>query len=307
MSDPTLPEVATTAADATADRPRSLGRDAWEDLRRRPMFIVAAALIVVFVTMAIVPSLFTSTNPTACDLAQSRQAPSSQAWFGYDSNGCDVYARTIYGARASIAVGVLTTIAVTLFGGFLGTMAGFYGRRVDTLISRVGDIFFGIPLLLGALLVLVTFPSDEFTPAWLTIMKVVVALAVLGWPSLMRIMRSSSMQVRSADFVSAARSLGASGPRVITRHIIPNAVAPVIVVATISLGAYIGAEATLSFLGIGLQPPVISWGVMISDAQPYIRTSPHMLLFPAAALSLCVLSFIMLGDTVRDALDPKLR
>ena len=123
----------------------------------------------------------------------------------------------------------------------------------------------------------------------------------------MRITRSSVLQVRNSDYVSAARALGATGPRIISRHIVPNSIAPVIVVATISLGAYIGAEATLSFLGIGLQPPVVSWGVMISDAQKYVRVAPHMLFFPAVALSLCVLSFIMLGDTIRDALDPKLQ
>ena len=288
------------------EKPRSLGQDAWHDLRRRPLFIIAVVLITLFLTMALFPSLFTSIDPNTCDLALSRKPPSGDAWFGYDSNGCSVYARTIHGARASIAVGVLTTLVVTVVGGFLGTLAGFYGRKADTLISRVGDIFFGIPLLLGSLLVLVTFPSDEFTPAWLTVTKVVLALAILGWPAIMRIMRSSSLQVRNADFVTAARSLGASGPRVIRRHIVPNALGPVIVVATISLGAYIATEATLSFLGIGLQPPVISWGVMISAAQPYIRTAPHMLLFPAIALSLCVLSFIMLGDAIRDALDPKL-
>lgn len=297
----------SSGAEVRVERPRSLGRDAWDDLRRRPLFILSVFLILVFVLMAVAPGLFTRTDPTACDLALTRQPPNAEAWFGYDTNGCDVYSRTIHGARASIAVGVFTTLLVTVVGLFLGTLAGFYGRRTDVLISRVGDIFFGIPLLLGALLVLVTFPSDEFTPAWLTIMKVVIALAVLGWPSLMRITRSSAMQVRGADFVSAARSLGASGPRLITHHIVPNSIAPVIVVATISLGAYIGAEATLSFLGIGLQPPVVSWGVMISDAQAYIRTAPHMLLFPATALSLCVLSFIMLGDAIRDALDPKLR
>lgn len=298
--------IADVAVPST-EKPRSLGRDAWDDLRRRPMFLLALFLIIMFTLMAIAPRLFTGIDPLACDLSKSRETPSADAWFGYDGNGCSVYARTIYGARASMAVGVLTTLFVTITGLSLGTIGGFYGRFTDTIVSRVGDIFFGIPLLLGALLVLVTFPSDEFTPAWLTIMKVVIALALLGWPSIMRISRSSVLQVRGSDYVSAARALGATGPRIITRHIIPNSIAPVIVVATISLGAYIGAEATLSFLGIGLQPPVVSWGVMISDAQKYVRVAPHMLLFPAMALSLCVLSFIMLGDTIRDALDPKLQ
>jgi oligopeptide transport system permease protein len=294
-------------AEPAIDKPRSLGSEAWEQLRGRPMFWISVVLIVLFTLMAIAPRLFTSIDPTQGDLSKSAEPPSSEAWFGYDALGQSVYARTIYGARASIVVGLTATLLVALIGGFLGTIGGYYGRLADTLVSRVGDIFFGIPLLLGSLIVLVSFPSDEFTPAWLTIGKVVFALVFLGWPTFMRLMRSSVIQVRSGDYVLAARALGASGPRIIRKHVVPNSLAPLIVVATISLGGYIGAEATLSYLGIGLQPPVVSWGVMISDAQNYIRTAPYMLLFPAAALSLCVFSFIMLGDVVRDALDPKSR
>ncbi|HSF26484.1 MAG TPA: ABC transporter permease [Actinomycetes bacterium] len=303
------PSTSPTEAEPALGKPRSLGSEAWLVLRGRAMFWIALVLIAVIVLMAAFPGLFTSVDPYAGDLSRSRQAPSldSQAsWFGYDSVGQSVYARVVYGARASILVGIITTVVVTLVGGFLGTVAAFYGRRTDTLISRVGDIFFGIPLLLGALVVLVSFPSDENTPSWATISKVVFALAVLGWPGIMRIMRSSVLQVKSGDYVMAARALGASGSRIIRKHVVPNAVAPVIVYATISLGVYITIEATLSFLGIGLQPPVVSWGVMISDAQNYLRVAPHMLLFPSAFLSVTVLAFIMLGDVVRDALDPKL-
>lgn len=308
MADPTPPVVADAEApEATETTVRTLGRDAWHDLVRKPTFIVSAVLFVFFVTIAIAPGLFTSLSPTDCSLGLSRQRPSSAAWFGYDNNGCDVYTHTIYGARASIMVGVLTAIGVLLVGGIAGTVAGFYGRTTDTLVSRLGDIFFGIPLLLGALIVLVSFPGSADTPELVTISKVVLALAALGWPQIMRITRSSVMQVRSADYVQAARALGAGGVRMILKHIVPNSIAPVIVVATIGIGGYIAAEATLSFLGVGLQPPVVSWGLAISRAQDYVRTSPHMLLFPASALSLCVLAFIMLGDAIRDALDPKLR
>jgi oligopeptide transport system permease protein len=257
--------------------------------------------------MAIVPQLFTRKDPRECDLLLSRQPPSTEAWFGYDSLGCDVYANTIYGARSSIAVGLITTIVVTLLGGFLGTMAGFFAGRTDAILSRTADIFFGIPFLLGALLVLTTFPSEPDTPAWQTVMKVVLALSILGWPTFLRLMRSSVIQVRSSDFVQAARSLGAPSGRLIRRHVVPNSLSPVIVVATISLGGYIITEAALSFLGIGLQPPVISWGAQISAAVPWLRVAPHMLFFPAIFLSFCVLSFMMLGDAVKDALDPKLR
>jgi oligopeptide transport system permease protein len=290
-----------------ADKPRSLTSDAWHDLRRNPIFIVSAVIIVVLVVMAAFPGVFTNKDPRFCDLNLSRQAPSADAWFGYDVQGCDVYARTIYGARASILVGLFTTIAVTIVGGLIGMIAGFYGGWIDSVLSRILEIFFGIPLLLGGVLVLASFPSNPGTPQLVTIGKVVIALTILAWTSLARIMRSTVIQVKHADYVSAARALGGGAPRILRSHVLPNAVAPVIVYATIVLGIFIGVEATLSFLGIGLQPPVISWGVAINDASTYIRQSPHMLLFPGALLTITVLAFIMLGDAVRDAFDPRLR
>lgn len=292
---------------AGRDRERSLGRDAWDELRRNPLFIVSAAIIVLLLLIAAFPGLFTTVDPTRCDLNFSRQAPSAAAWFGYDVQGCDIFARTIYGARASILVGVLTTTAVVLIGGVIGAVAGFVGGWVDATLSRVLEIFFGVPLLLGGILMLAAFPSDTDTPQWLTMTKVVLALSVLGWPALARIMRSTVLAVKHADYVVAARGLGAGMRRILWRHVLPNAVAPVIVYATIALGVFIVAEAILSYLGIGLQPPIVSWGVDISNATEYVRQSPHLLIFPGAFLSLTVLAFIMLGDAVRDALDPKLR
>jgi oligopeptide transport system permease protein len=288
-------------------KPRSLGRDAWSDLRGNPIFVVSAVIIFMLVLMAAFPGWFTAKSPTFCDLNLSRGGPSSEAWFGYDVQGCDVYARTIYGARASILVGVFTTLSVVLIGGLVGMLAGFYGGWVDSVLSRITEIFFGIPLLLGGIVVLLSFPSGANTPEWQTIAKVVLTLGVLGWTSLARIMRSTVVQVKHADYVMAARGLGAKAPRILRQHVLPNAVAPVIVYATIVLGVFIVIEATLSYLGIGLQPPVVSWGVAINQATEFARQSPHMLLFPGVFLSVTVLAFIMLGDAVRDALDPKLR
>lgn len=293
--------------DGAGDKPRSLRRDAWRELRHRPLFWISVTLLVLFTVMAIWPGLFTDTDPRACELSKTRQGPSSSAWFGYDNNGCDIFSRTLHGARASMAVGVCATAAVLVFGGIVGTLAAYYRRWVDALISRIGDIFFGLPLLLGGILLMTSFPNTTETPAWLAIGKVVFALTLFGWPEIMRLMRSSVLQVSQFDYVQAGRALGASGPRIIRKHIVPNAISPVIVVCTIRLGAFIVAEAALSFLGIGLPGSISSWGVMIDDAQDYVRSTPHMLLFPAAALSLCVLSFIMLGDAIRDAFDPKLR
>jgi oligopeptide transport system permease protein len=289
------------------DKPRSLTSDALRDLRRNPIFIVSGIVIVVLLVMAAAPGVFTDTDPRACDLNLSRQSPSSDAWFGYDIQGCDVYARTIYGAQASIVVGFVTTVFVVVLGMLIGMFAGFYGGITDSILSRITDIFFGIPLLLGGILVLASFPSGPGTPKWQTMGKVSVALAVLGWTSLARIMRSTVVQVKHADYVNAARALGGGASRILRRHVVPNALAPVIVYATIVLGIFISAEATLSYLGIGLQPPVISWGVAINDAAGLVRQSPHMLLFPAAFLSVTVLAFIMMGDAVRDAFDPRLR
>ena len=264
-------------------------------------------LIVIFLLMAAVPAIFTSKNPTDCNLSAARHIPSGVHWFGTDIQGCDVYARTVYGARSSILVGVLATLGTTLLGAFIGLIAGFRGGWLDTLLSRTGDVFYAIPLLLGGIIILYTFPNEPGTPYLVMVLKVVGAIVILGWPSLARLMRSSVLQVLPHDYIQAARALGASSWRIIRQHILPNAIAPVIVVATINLGAYIAIEATLSYLGIGLQEPAISWGVSISDASGlgYVRSAPFMLLFPSLFLSLAVLAFIFLGEAAQDAFDPK--
>ena len=308
-TDPTGgPEAALGAAEK-GEKARSLGSDAWDELRRRPMFWISLALIVLFVLMAAVPQLFTHTDPYLADLSKAREAPTSDAWFGRDGQGYDVYARTIYGARASILVGLFATLFTLLLGSLVGIIAGYRAGWVDSVTSRIGEIFLGIPLLLGGILFLYVFPSDLETPFLIVVGKVALVLGLLGWPSIARLMRSSVLQVKPNDYVQAARALGASPGRIITSHILPNSLASVIVVSTINLGAYISVEATLSFLGIGLQPPAISWGIEISEASGIglIRAAPHMLLFPSIFLSVTVLAFIMLGDCVRDALDPKLR
>ena len=283
---------------------RTLGGDAWETLRSSWVFWASVSLIAVLIVMAIFPSLFTSADPSSCVAQRARLSPSKEAWFGYDVQGCDVYARTIYGARASIVVGSIATFVAMVLGAGVGIYAGFFGGIVDTLLSRVTDIFFAIPILLGSIIILTSIPTPAGS-SFFSIIKVSLVIAILGWTSTARVARSSVIQVKQADFVSASRALGASRTWMIRKHIIPNAAAPVIVITTISLGSYIGAEATLSYLGIGLQPPVISWGIAISDAAAYVRSTPHMLFFPATFLSLTVLAFISLGDVVREALDPK--
>ncbi|MFD7529081.1 MULTISPECIES: ABC transporter permease [unclassified Streptomyces] len=283
-----------------AEKPRSLWSDAWRDLRRNPVFIISALIILFLVIISIWPSLIADQDPLNCDLAKAQQGSQPGHPFGFDGQGCDVYTRTVYGARNSVTVGVCSTLGVTLLGGILGGLAGFFGGLSDSVLSRVTDVFFGIPVVLGGLVFLSVVTSS-------TVWPVIGFIVLLGWPQIARIARGSVITAKQNDYVQAARALGASNSRMMLRHITPNAIAPVIVVATIALGTYISLEATLSFLGVGLKPPAVSWGIDISAASQYIRNAPHMLLWPAGALAVTVLAFIMLGDAVRDALDPKLR
>ncbi len=193
-----------------------------------------------------------------------------------------------------------------IIGVFLGALAGFFGGWFDNLIARVTDIIYGLPLILGAILLLNMLSADRFFGTR-NLATVSTALILLSWMTFMRLFRSSVISIKDTDYVSAARAMGATNSRIILKHIVPNALAPVLVYGTIAVGGIIAAEATLSFLGIGLQLPEISWGLQINSAQNFIRSSPHLLFFPSIFLSVTVLSFILLGDALRDALDPKLR
>ncbi|MCP3820762.1 ABC transporter permease [Streptomyces sp. A3M-1-3] len=282
------------------EKARSLWSDAWRDLRRNPVFVVSGLIIVFLVIISIWPSLIASGNPLKCDLGKAQEGSQPGHPFGFNGQGCDVYTRTVYGARTSVTVGVFATVGVALLGSVLGGLAGFFGGWWDSVLSRVTDVFFGIPVVLGGLVFLSVITST-------TVWPVIGFIVLLGWPQIARIARGSVITAKHNDYVQAARALGAGNSRMLLRHIAPNAVAPVIVVATIALGTYIALEATLSYLGVGLKPPAVSWGIDISSASAYIRNAPHMLLWPAGALAVTVLAFIMLGDAVRDALDPKLR
>jgi oligopeptide transport system permease protein len=300
QAEPRTAESGVATGLPTAGRQASLWSDAARELARSPLFLASAVVALVMIVMAVAPGLFTTADPRSCNLSNSLEGPSADAWFGYDLQGCDYYARTIYGARASIAIGFLSSAAATLIGVLLGSLAGYYGGWFDALFARLADIFFAIPTILGGLVLLSALGSRG-------IWQVALVLVVLSWPVILRLMRSQVLSVKQQDYVQAARALGASDLRILVRHILPNGVAPVIVYATIFVGVVIGAEATLSFLGVGLQLPAISWGLMLSVAQDRILQAPHLLLFPGLFLSVTVLAFLVMGDQLRDALDPKLR
>ncbi len=275
-------------------------RDAWRKLRRRPKFVVAATLIAFIVVVALFPALFTGVDPTYADPSQSLLPPSAAHWFGTDLQGHDIYARTVYGARASVTVGLGATLLAFVVGGALGALAGFYGGWVDAMVSRITDVFFGLPLLLAAIVIMGIMHHRR---VW----TVVVILALFGWPQVARVARGAVIEARVSDYVLATKALGLSNFQTLVRHVLPNSLGPVFAVSTIAFGVFIVTEASLSYLGVGLPASVVSWGGDINFAQSRLRSGSPILFYPAGALAITVLAFMMMGDALRDALDPASR
>jgi len=295
--------IASVDAVDLDEKPSNLWIDAWRDLRRRPMFWISGALIAFIVFVALFPGLFTSTPPNSgCLLANSNAGPTAGHPFGFTKQGCDIYSRVIHGASTSLSVGVIVILLTTITGIIFGALSGFFGGFVDTVLMRAGDIFFSIPYILAAVVIMSVFSENR------NILVIALAIGVFAWPTTARVLRSEVLRVKNADFVMAATSTGLSRFGILFKHVLPNSIAPVIVVTTLSLGAAITAEATLSFLGVGL-PTIefMSWGNDISQAQRDLRTDPQTLIIPSIALTTTVLSFILLGEALRDALDPKAR
>lgn len=286
------------------DKPRSLAGDAWNDLRKSKIFWFASVLVVIVLLMAAFPSLFGAGNPGDCALSRQYDGPSGGAIFGYDFQGCDTYARTIHGARYSIMVGLLATVISGILGLAFGLAAGYFGGWMDAILSRFIDIVLGVPFLLAAIVLARRLSSD---PQSNGVLAVTLTLGFLGWTTGARIMRSSVIAAKNQDYVAAARMLGSGPARLMMRHILPNSIASFVVVLTILLGVNIASEATLSFLGIGLKGDAVSWGIAISEASRNVRSASAPLVWPSLFLALTVLAFIMLGDAIRDAFDPKLR
>lgn len=309
-------ELADAAGAEEVGERTSLWTDGWRILKRKPMFWLASFLIFAMVLMAVFPTFYlwfydpfpeTPTIPkTACSLSTSINNPNAPNlgrptgtnWFGFDLQGCDMYVRTILGARISIFIGIIVTAFASVIALVFGTLAGFYGKALDAITSRITDIWFAIPTLLGGIVLLSVLAERGM---W----QVAFVLTLFGWPSMLRLMRSQVISGKEEDYVMASRSLGANDLRLMARHIVPNGITPVIVYATIFIGTIITAEAALSFLGVGVALPAISWGLMISEAQDRILQVPHLLFFPGMALAITVFGFLVMGDVLRDAFDPK--
>ncbi|MDQ6736603.1 MAG: ABC transporter permease [Gemmatimonadota bacterium] len=260
---------------------------------------IGVAVIIVIVIMAVFAPLVARQDPNAIDLINLLEPPSRAHWLGTDVQGRDVWARLVYGARVSLAVGLVSQcIAVTL-GVTLGLLSGYYRGWVDEVVMRLADVTLAFPTLL-----LLIAMSAALQPS----MGVVfVTIGVVGWAGMARLVRGQTLVVRDLEYVQAAKALGARNPRVMLRHILPNVVGPVVIAATLGIAGAIMAEAALSFLGLGIQPPTASWGSMIADGRDLdqLRNAPWTSLAPGLAIGAAVLGFNLLGDALRDALDPR--
>jgi peptide/nickel transport system permease protein len=261
------------------------------------MVRVGFVIVLIGILAAVVGPSLSPYNPAAQELARRLEAPSLSHPFGLDELGRDILARLLTGARISLLVGLAVVSVSSIVGMLLGSIAGYFGGRVDDLISRVVDVLMAFPgILLAIALVAVLGPS---------LTNVVLALAVIGWVGYARLVRGQALRARELDFVQAARALGASSTRIVLRHVLPTALPAVVVQATLGMAGAIIAEASLSFLGLGVQPPTPSWGTMLDAGRAHLFDAPHLTIFPGLSIALLVLGFNFLGDGLRDRVDPK--
>ncbi len=277
----------------------SLYKDAWKRLRRNKLAMIGLSIVVLMILVAVFAPLISPYGPNERDKEGSQLAPSRNHIFGTDLLGRDIFSRVIYGSRISMTVGVVAVGISLAIGLFFGAISGFFGNIADVIIMRFADIFFAFPYILGAIAIMTILGPG--------VLNIFIAIGVLGWSSVARLFRSSILSIKEKEYIEAARALGASNYRLIVKHIFPNAFAAIIVYSTMNVGTAIVVEAALSFLGLGVQPPTPSWGKMLSESLNYINTSPWMMYFPGLAIVIAVLGFVLLGDGLRDAFDPRLK
>ena len=280
-------------------RRRSARRTAGARLRHDPRAAIGVAVILLLALAAAFAPLVARDDPTRIDLASRLLPPSAEHWLGTDVQGRDVWSRLVYGARVSLTVGLVSQGIALALGLTLGLVAGFYGRWVDELVMRLADVTLAFPTLLLLIAMVAAFQPS------LTV--VLVTIGVVGWAGMARLVRGQVLVVRQLEYVQAMRALGASDRRILLRHVLPNVIAPVVIAATLGVAGAIMAEAALSFLGLGVQPPTPSWGAMIAEGRDLsqLRNSPWTSLFPGLAIGAAVLGFNLLGDALRDAIDPR--
>jgi len=277
----------------------SLYKDAWRRLLRNKLAMIGLAIVIIMAVIAVFAPFIAPYDPSDRIKEMSQKGPSYQHWFGTDILGRDIFSRVLYGSRISMLVGVVAVIISLVIGLFFGALSGFFGGVSDSIIMRIADIFFAFPYILGAIAIMTVLGPG--------VLNIFIAIGILGWASVARLFRSSILSIKEKEYIEAARAIGASNTRIILKHILPNSFSPIIVYSTMNVGAAIIVEAALSFLGLGVQPPTPSWGKMLSESMSYINTAPWLMFFPGLAILITVLGFVLLGDGLRDAFDPRLK
>jgi peptide/nickel transport system permease protein len=281
-------------------RKKSISRGIIKFVRKKPLGAIGAMVVIILVFVAIFAHPLSTHDPFLQDIPGRLQGPTDQNWFGTDHLGRDVYSRVIHGARISLYVGLFSVALSTFIGLFIGVNSGYFGGVLDLAVQRWIDTMMGFPGIVLLMLLVVALGAS--------LQNVILALAIGSFPSMTRITRSTTLSIKEEMYILAAQAIGCTSPRVMIRHVIPNGLAPVFVVATGSLGGVILAEAGLSFLGLGVPPPAPSWGGMVNIAsRGFLESAPWLTIFPGIALSSVVLGFALFGDALRDVLDPRLR
>jgi peptide/nickel transport system permease protein len=273
--------------------------ETWRRLKMNRAAICGLAVIVVLVTSALLAPWIAPYDPAKMDVRARLQGPSLKHVLGTDNFGRDIFSRIVYASRISLVIGFVAVGIGAVFGGITGAVSGYYGRGLDSLLMRAMDVLLSIPQIILAIAIVGAMGAS--------LLNLMIAVGISVLPRYARLVRASAMSLRDLEFIEAARAAGASDLRIILQNIIPNCMAPLIVLSTLGVAQAILSAATLSFLGLGIQPPTPEWGSMLSDGRQFLRNAPHITIFPGLAIVIVVMALNMLGDGLRDALDPKLR
>lgn len=291
---------AEVAEEASLEKANSFSAETFRKIKKMPMFWVSSILVLLFIILAAFPQLFAwgDPGPADCDMAKYILPPSAEHPFGTDQLGCGMYTQVMYGARPGITIAFTVASITFVMSAVLGALAAYFGGWVDGVIARIADVVFGMPFMVAAIVILNQFKERS---VW----SIALVLIIFGWAGGMRYMRGLALKVKNLEYVTASRALGAGHWRLIKNHVIPNSITPLIVLSTMGVAGLIGAEAGLTFLGVGLKAPTISWGIQLAQARNLVDQAPHLLWFPLIFLALNVIVFVVLGECLRRALDPK--
>ncbi|CAH0345117.1 ABC transporter permease [Bacillus sp. CECT 9360] len=294
-----IPPILPQQVQSAEEKAVSPWKEAWKNFKKNKLAIVGLSIVAFFILLAILAPLIAPYDVAKQELSNKHLAPSGEHWFGTDEFGRDIFSRIIYGARISLWVGFVSVTGSVIVGSFLGIVAGYYGRWVDTIISRIFDIILAFPSILLAIAVVAALgPSLQ---------NALIAIAIINVPTFGRLLRSRVLSVKEEEYITAAKAIGMKDSRILIHHILPNSLAPIIVQGTLAIATAIIECAALGFLGMGAQAPTPEWGKMLADSRSFILQAPWTVLFPGLAIMLTVLGFNLMGDGLRDALDPRMK